>query len=408
MSKFIFFVGKPYPYAEAINIIRDKGFKVGLFLDENVGLKRPERYDTIVKADFSSQENLIQSIAGQNLDVAGLVCTYENYIVAKAYLADFFKVPSLNVKSAMMSTDKFLMRQAFLEANPEITPAFGLVSSPQEAIKVAKKTGYPLILKPTNLVKSLLVLRCDNEKELIKNFAYAKQNIERLYRSQRIYEGQPRFVLEKYVEGELCSIAAFVDKSGKAHFCEGTASLVNAQAVGRSDNYLYSRVLPGDFSAELKKKLFAVANEGVQALEMTSSPAHVELIYNDKEIKLIEIGARIGGYRPRMYDLSYGQDLIDQEIQLALGKLPNVEGEFKAYCGVYEIFPETEGHFEGIDGLVDKSKFSYYAVKAKSGQMVGPAKNGYKAAIVVIVSHKDKQEFTKLQAMVDAIRVKVK
>src|SRR5690606_3476259 len=102
---------------------------------------------------------------------------------------------------------------------------------------------------------------------------------------------------------------AFADHEGVPHFCDGIVSLKNAQDIGVDDNYIYSRTLPAQLSDELAKEMYTVADKGIRALKMKSVPAHVELMSGPAGLKIIEIGARIGGYRPRMYQYSYGIDL---------------------------------------------------------------------------------------------------
>lgn len=408
MAKHIYFVGRPYPQLESLSLMQNPGYKIGLLKDIKLNLRKSQLFDTIVEVDFSSPQAMFASLHGKNLVIDGLVCTYENYIVAKSQLAKHFGVVAQSVESAQMNTDKYLMRQAFERTDPSITPGFGLADTEATALELAEQLNYPLILKPTNLVKSLLVLICNNEIELRRNLAYAQARISKLYQRYNVYGRQPRLILEQYVKGNSCSIAAFVDKVGQPHFCQGIVSITNAQEIGVDDNYLYRRLLPASLDKQLKTQLFETARKGVAALAMTSSPAHIELIYNDQEIKLIEIGARIGGYRPRMYGKSYGLDLIDQEIQLALGKTPDLSGDFRAYTAVYELFPKAEGKFVGIDGLVDNLSFESYKVKVKVGDPIGPAKNGYKAAAVIVVSHHDQQKFLEICQSVDKLAVRIK
>lgn len=398
-------MGRPYP--KAYDLPAFSGYKLGVLLDKNVRLPNRDRYDEIIEVDFSSPKNYLESVTKQNLKIDGLVCTYENYILAKSQIAAALKLPAPSVASAKMCTDKLLMRQAFQRADPAITPQFAAVRTKQEALQIASKLSYPLIIKPTNLVKSLLVLKCENETQLLRNLAYAQQKLQELYRKYRVYDRQPQLIIEEYVEGKTCSIAAFVDKDGQPHFCDGIVSLMNAQDIGIDDNFIYRRTLPGDFDEKLRRKFFEVAQKGIKALQMASVPAHVEIIYNDSDVKLIEIGARIGGYRPRMYSIGYGTNLISQEVKLALGEEPDLSGELKDYCAVFELFPETEGSFKGIEGKFDPSELTYFSIKAKPGMMAGPAKNGYKAAAVIIVSHKNKGRFEKLCHEVNKLRVAV-
>lgn len=403
MIKTIFFVGRPYPKAYALPAFG--GYKLGVLLDKNIALPNRDKYDEVIEVDFSSPKSFLDPITERGSPIDGLVCTYENYILAKSQIAAALRLPAQSIASAKMSTDKLLMRQAFQSADPEITPRFGAVQTKEDALRLAAELSYPVIIKPTNLVKSLLVLKCENEAELLSNLAYAQRKLQELYQKYRVYGRQPQLIIEEYIEGRICSIAAFIDKDGVPHFCDGIVSLTNAQDIKVNDNFIYRRTLPGDFDDNLREKLFEVAAKGIKALQMASTPAHVEIVYNDKEIKLIEIGARIGGYRPRMYSIGYGIDLVSQEVKIALGDKPDLSGKLKDYCAVFELFPGTEGRFKDIEGGFVTAQFTYFSIKAKAGAMVGPAKNGYKAAAVIIVAGPDKQTFEQLCDKVDKLKV---
>lgn len=406
-NSYIYIVGQPSPQSATIETIRSLGYKAGILSDTRLTLKNPELYDRIEKVDFENIDSEIKRLTSSGLSVAGLVCIYENYIVSKAKLSQAFNVPSLSIESAHLSTDKSRMRQAFINMDPSISPNFAPVNSLNEALGFARNYGYPLIIKPTNLVKSLLVLKCNNEKELTDNFTYAQKTIGILYEKYKIYDRVPQLIIEEFIAGEQYSIAAFVDNNGDTHFCNGIVSLKNAQDIGIDDNYLYSRMLPATLAEKEANEMFRVAEIGVRALGMTSVPAHIELITSPRGVKIVEIGARIGGYRPRMYDYSYGINLAAQEVKLAIGEKPELTGTFSTYSAVYELFPTTEGIFDGIIGEADTTQFTYYRVVAKKGQLTGPAKHGYKAAALVIVTHQNRATFKALCAQAETLRIGV-
>lgn len=405
---YIYIVGKPDPKSEATHIIRALGHKVGVLLDRRLSLKNAEEYDRVEIIDYDNIEQELSRLAALNLEIRGLICTYENYVVSKAKIGEFFKVPAPSILSAQLSTDKSLMRKAFLAADRTISPEYSAVDTVERAISFANRYGYPLILKPTNLVKSLLVLKCDSEQQLRDSFFFASTTVGKLYEKYHIHDRAPQLIIEEFIVGEQYSIAAFVDDEGTPHFCNGIVKLKNAQDIGVDDNYLYSRTLPTTLPDDIVRQMYSVAEKGVRALSMKSTPAHIELMSGPSGIKIIEIGARVGGYRPRMYAYSYNIDLIEQEIRLALGEKPILKSKFSTYCAVYELFPQEEGVFYNIIGDINPEKLTYYRITAEPGDRIGPAKNGFKATAIIIVTHKNKQQFDNLCHAVDTLRVKVR
>jgi biotin carboxylase len=406
-TSYIYVVGQPDPNSGVVDSIHKAGHQAGILIDVRIKKRNLDMYDRVVEVDYYKISDELQRLETLELNIAGLVCTYENYIVAKAKLGEHFIVPAPSLESARLATDKSLMRRAFLDADRTISPDFTTVDTLEQALEFARNHSYPLIIKPTNLVKSLLVLKCDNEQQLIERFTYASETIGQLYEKYKIYERTPQLIIEEFIIGEQFSIAAFVDSDGTPHFCDGIVSLKNAQDIDVDDNYLYSRTLPANLPEELMKEMFDVAEKGVRALKMTSVPAHIELMSGPAGTKIVEIGARIGGYRPRMYNYSYGLDLVAQEVNLALGKQPMLNGSFSTLCAVYELFPEVEGTFKSISGNMNSDLLTYYRVTAKDGTFVGPAKNGFKAAAIIIVTHENQKQFDEICRQVETARVEV-
>jgi hypothetical protein len=407
--KCLYYVGRSYPHPEALEALESQGYKFGVFRDKShPGTANPAVGD-IVDLDFSSRNNFVDSLKAARIpSIDGLLCTYENYITYKSILAEFLNVPAMPLEAAEKCTDKYLMRSAFLKQNPAITPRFASISGEQEALAFASEVGYPLILKPANLVKSLLISRCNNQTELVQAYRRTIAHIRDVYRQNNVYDREPQLILEQFIVGKMCSVAAFVDIHGQTHFCDGICDLVSAQSAGFDDNFLYSRKLPADFDTQLERQIFNIAEQGVKALGMQATPAHLEIIYNHDTVKLVEIGARIGGYRPMMYSISYGIDMLEQEIKVALGETPNTSGKFQNFSAVYEIFPNQVGIFKGLANAGPSDSYYYYNLVAKPGDMVGPSQNGYKAPLRIAVVDSDLAKFQQQCASAEAIRILTK
>lgn len=406
---YIFSVGKPDLGAKSVELIHQFGYKAGLFLDTSVKTTVADKYDLVIDIDFATLPTELARLTSLRGNVAGLLATYENYILSRATLGKFFAIPTLSEASARYCTDKALMRQAFLDYNPTITPQFSTIQTINQALEFARTVGFPVIIKPTNLVKSLLVIRCNSEDELKKYVAYAQREVADLYTKYRIFDREPQLIIEEFIQGPMYSIAAFIDKEGEPFTCPGITELEAAQTRGVDDNYLYRRSLPAQLDKKLESELLQVAREGIAALELRSSPAHIELINGPEGVKLIEIGARVGGYRPRMYQKSYGLDLTALEIQTACDLLLDREANHVAYTAVFELFPATTGAFVQVSGTEELpiDRLEYYSEKATVGQRIGPAKDGYKAALVIIVSHPDRKEFDEMVRAIDTLSIEV-
>lgn len=405
--KTIFYVGRSYPHRDALLQLKARGYNLGIFHDKSLTLKNEDIFDHIVALDFSSEDNFRQSLdRTTNLPkIDGLLCSHENYIVFKAIAAEKLGLLSLSVESARACTDKYAMRSRFLDYNPEITPKFTFVESEQQLLAFAEQTGYPLILKPTNLVKSLLVTKCSNKDELLNAYRTTVTQIDGIYKKYGVTHRKPGLILEKFIEGRMCSVAAFVDQNGTPHFCDGIVDLVTAQNIGYDDNFLHARKLVNDFDPALKEKIFKVARDGIAALDMRTSPAHVEIIYNDNEVQLVEIGARTGGYRPFLYKQSYGIDMLEQEARNAVGEQPLMDGDFVNYSALYELFPRSKSTFVNLEGLKSKTHYSYLHEVAKAGDQVGCAKDGYKSLAIIGITDNDLKSFNDKSSAVENIRV---
>jgi hypothetical protein len=405
--KIVFYVGKAYPHRANLERIKAAGYQLGIFRDPNATLKHEDMYDYIFPLDFSSEDNFVQSLSNvTDLPVIdGLLCSYENYIVFKSLAADILSVPSLSLESAQASTDKYAMRQKFLDYDPAITPRFSLVESEESLLTFARAAHYPLIMKPTNLVKSLLVSKCNDETELLSAYRDTMQRIDDVYRQVGVTNRTPAIIVEEFIEGTMCSVAGFTDSTGEVYLCDGIVQLTTAQEIGFNDNFLYARTLSNTMPEELKTRIHEVAEKGIKALGMTGSPAHIEIIYNDDEVKLVEIGARIGGYRPFLYEQSYGIHLLDQELAIAVGEQPKITGEMVRSSAMYELFPHTESTFVRLDGIKDPSAYTYFHQVATPGKRIGPAKNGYKAAAIIGISDENLDLFKSRTSEIDTIKV---
>lgn len=376
----------------------------GIFADKTLGNEDTAAVST-VKTDFSSETSLLHSVSeisvGQEV-TALVVAGYEHYVLPAAILAEYFKVPGPSRESALAATDKAVMRECFKKFSPDMTPDFTLVTTWEDAEHFMAKHSYPVILKPTNLMKSLFVTKNNSLEQLKENYEKMATALPAHYETLGVGL-RPGILLEEFLAGTMHTVAGFADKNGNISLAEPVVDCATAQDIGINDSYLFSRSLPSKLSAVQQQHILDVAKQGMEALGLRSVPAHIEVMLTATGPRIIEIGARIGGYRPRMYEYAYGMDLYDAALAVASGKQPVLSPVRSESSCAIELFPAEEGAFsevEGAEELKTLPSLKYFSVKRKPGDVIGPARDGYRATAVVLLSHNSSEQVIRDTALI--------
>lgn len=351
-----------------------------------------------LSVDFSDKKALYAAIDQLPVRPTCVFTMYEQYIpVAAEVNAYLGSSHALSPEAARKSTDKVLMREAFASASAPISPAFSLVENQQQIEMFAKTHSFPLILKPANLSKSLLITRCDSMPELLAAWNQAIQEAPVLY--ARFTDGlQPRFILEEFMPGSVHTIMGFVDKHGVIALADEIVDNVTAKEAGFNDSFIFSRTVPSRLDTHDQDALRDCAKLGIQALGLRSCAAHVELVLTKDGPRLIEIGARVGGYRTVMYNEASGIDVIKAALQAYEGELPDLTAHKHSFYRAIEIFPEHKGAFveaKDFEAAAKLPSILTARVKPKPRGIIGKAAEGFKAAVVIELSNASEEQINK-------------
>lgn len=389
----ILIIGKKFtPYIEKLTSLNH----TYTLLQDRLATKFPDKkFRNRVVADFSTEESLLAAVDSITQKIDGVLTTYENYVLPAAVIAKHLNLPGMPVVAADACTDKDLMRSLFAKAPEKISPAFAVVTNEDELRAFAAAHSFPLILKPANLAKSLLVTKNHDLEELIANYHRSVELLETTYKKYAPNRA-PKLLIEEFLEGSIHSVDAFVNGDGVPHVLNEIVDYQTGYDIGYNDNFHYSRLLPSKLTEADQAALRHCAEVGVRALGMKNSPAHIEIIMTAEGPRIVEIGARNGGYRERMHGLANGIDIVAAAIATSLGDQPDLTALRHDPCAVLELFPKEPGTFNGInnqDKLEKLPSFNYLSVKAKPGTFVGKAADGYKMCAVVILHNEDHEQF---------------
>lgn len=367
-------------------------------LKDQQGTRFPDkRFKRRVVCNFDDPQAVIAAAKKLHAKrpVSGVISFYEQYVAIAAEIARSLDLPALPPKAAQACTDKQIMRQLFAKAPQKISPDFAEVTNEQDIRNFAASHAFPLILKPANLSKSLLVSKSNSLDELVSNYQKTIGNIERVYAKYAPHT-TPKLLIEEFMVGSIHSVDAFVGQDGVPHVLPFVVDYQTGHDIGFADNFHYSRLMPSQLSEADQTALRHCASLGIEALGMRNSPAHVEVIMTADGPRIVEIGARNGGYRERMHGMANGLDIMGNALRIAMGQPLDLRSDRNDPIGVFELFPKTPGTFIEIQNetqLRELPSLAYLSVKAEPGAFVGSSSDGYKMCAVVILHNSNQEQF---------------
>lgn len=352
--------------------------------------------DLVVSCNFSKPSSIAKALLPYQEELLAITCRSEPNIERFAQVLPH--VPYLHsptVESLRWASDKYLMRQRFKMYNPKITPEFTLVmkNTKEERERIVSKIGFPLIIKPANLSGSLLVSVCYHEEELEKTLSTAFRKIRKAYKNDNRLE-EPRLVAEGFMEGDMYSIDSYVNSRGKVVHCP-LVKVVTGKKVGHDSFQGYLQITPPLFKKTTVAKAEEVAEAAIHALGLRSSIAHTELMKIDDEWKVVEIGARMGGFRHLLYKLTCDIDHSLNDVLVRIPKAPVIPKKCHSYACAMKWFAHKEGtikEMRGVKKIEALESFYSIAINKKIGDRAVFAQNGGRSVFNLIMRNSDRSK----------------
>lgn len=394
---------------------KKRRIKVAVIYDSRSSLskkyieKYKDEFDILIPCDFSSHKRITKALQPYLDRLLAVTCRSEANMMKFRQLiphVPYVRTPTMD--SLVWSTNKLAMRRRFAAWDKSISPNYTIVhdGGKESVKKIKKKIGFPLVVKPTGLAQSMLVSICFHEEELEKALRKTFRTIKRIYR-ERDSKEEPTVLVEQFIEGDMYSIDAYVDTRGRITFCP-MVWVKTGRSVGFDDFFGYLQMTPTRLKKSSIKDAEEVAESAIRALGLRSTTAHVELIRDEGDWKIIEVGARPGGFRVDLYERSYGIDHILNDVLVRIPEKVQVSKRVKGYTAAMKFFAKTEGKLAKLKGLkkAEKIKSVKTITQLKfAGDVCKFAKNGGTAVFTTILHNKDRSELLadirRLEQMID-------
>lgn len=277
------------------------------------------------------------------------------------------------------ATDKYQMRIRLKIHDPKNNPKFTKVreNTKIERSRIIAKVGFPMIIKPANLQESMLVAICYHEEELVKVLRNVFSKLNKEYEKYNRIQ-QPSIIAEEFMDGDMYSIDSYVNSRGKVFHCP-LVSVKTGRSIGQDDFYNYLQLTPTNLKKVSVEKAQQRAESAIHALGLRSTTSHIELMKLDDEWKVIEVGARVGGFRDLLHDLSCDIDHSLNDVLIRIPKTPILPKKCKGFACAMKFYAKREGQItemKGIKKIEQLKSFHSISVNKKVGDRATFAKNG--------------------------------
>lgn len=222
-------------------------------------------------------------------------------LVMMARIAEKYGFPFYSVETARWSTDKFLMKQRFMDG--------GVLCAKGRLIKTVDETDdltFPVIVKPRDNSGSRGVKFCRNREELAVSMSEAFE-VSKL----------DTVLVEEFIEGQEYSI------EGLHH--DGESEVIQFTEKKTTDfpyNVELGHKQPAILGEKQKDSIRRIVSKIGEVLKFENCPSHTELKINERGIFVIETSPRLGGdyITSSLVPLSTGINMEDQLLHIALGE----------------------------------------------------------------------------------------
>jgi acetyl-CoA carboxylase biotin carboxylase subunit len=212
-------------------------------------------------------------------------------------------------KSIRLMGDKAVAKETVKKVGvPTVPGSDGPVTNETEALKVARRIGYPVIIKAVAGGGGRGMRIAHNDVSFIKDFHVARNEAEKAFGDGSVY-------IEKYIENPRhIEFQILADRNGKTlHLGERDCS------IQRRHQKLIEESPSPFMTADLRKRMGKAAIKAALACEYENAGTIEFLVDAKGNFYFIEMNTRIQVEHPVTEEVT-GIDLIKQQIQIAAGE----------------------------------------------------------------------------------------
>ncbi|RWX59979.1 hypothetical protein EOA24_34375, partial [Mesorhizobium sp. M2A.F.Ca.ET.039.01.1.1] len=159
---------------------------------------------------------------------------------------------------------------------------------------------------------------------------------------QHIWQSPPRILVEEFAQGPFYEATTM----GNAVIADGTAEFDRPPYFVPCES-----MFPAPLIDEEHKRIADVSLNCLQALSLGWGPANIEFRWTKRGPVVIEVNARLPGWTtPRLIQLAYGVDVINEHIKLVIGDECDLRATHSHTSAARFLIPDRDGILDRIEG----------------------------------------------------------
>lgn len=225
-------------------------------------------------------------------------------------------------ESIRLAGDKSVAREEMRKAKVPIIPGSkGTITSQEEALTLAKKFGYPVVIKASAGGGGKGIKVAHNDGKLISAFLNAQAEAEAAFANRDVY-------IEKYIrEPRHIEVQILADSFGNVlHLGERDCS------VQRNHQKLIEESPAPGMSSSMRKKMGEAAIRAAKAFKYENAGTIEFLLDADGEFYFMEMNTRLQVEHP-VTEYVTGLDLVKEQIKIAAGQKLSMTQEDITFTG---------------------------------------------------------------------------
>ena len=317
-------IGASYLQLPLITSAKQRGIETHVFAWEcgDVGEKEADFFYPISTVE---KEAILEKCLAIGVDG---ICSIASDLamITVNYVAEQMGLVGNSMACTEASTNKHKMRKCF-EAHGDPSPRSLCVRSAEELNGI--HLNYPVIVKPVDRSGSRGITKLMDGNGLEEAISRAMdQGFEKCA------------LVEEFVTGEEYSVE-FLSWQGEHHFLAMTRKFTTG-----APGYIETAHLePSGLTAETEERAARIVRHALTSLGIQYGASHSELkISEDGQMKLIEIGGRMGGdcIGSDLVRLSTGVDFVNAVIDVALGIQPSIQKQAGGAAAIRFVFSQKD------------------------------------------------------------------